>query len=47
MTQDRERQSTSEILTLLKEGIKEGLIRTDLHLQVVGRIIYELFRLAL
>ena len=46
MTQDRERQSTSEILTLLKEGIKEGLIRTDLHLQVVGRIIYELFRLA-
>lgn len=46
MSQDRERQSTAEILTLLKEGIKEGLIRTDVHLQVVGRIIYELFRLA-
>lgn len=46
MNQDREKQSTSEILTLLKEGIKEGLIRADLHLQVVGRIIYELFRLA-
>lgn len=46
MNQDREKQSTSEILTILKEGIKEGLIRADLHLQVVGRIIYELFRLA-
>lgn len=46
MNQDRERHSRAEILTLLKEGIKEGLIRTDLHLQVVGRIIYELFRLA-
>ena len=46
MIQDRERQNTAEILTLLKEGIKEGIIRADLHLQVVGRIIYELFRLA-
>ncbi|MGC8864805.1 MAG: TetR/AcrR family transcriptional regulator [Bacteroidales bacterium] len=46
MNQEREKQSTSEILALLKEGIKEGLIRADLHLQVVGRIIYELFRLA-
>lgn len=46
MNQDRERHSRAEILTLLKEGIQEGLIRTDLHLQVVGRIIYELFRLA-
>ncbi len=41
-----ETMKMSEILSFLKESIKNGLIRADLQITFVSRIILELFKLA-
>ncbi|GAB6279936.1 MAG: TetR/AcrR family transcriptional regulator [Lentimicrobium sp.] len=41
-----ETMKMSEILYFLKENIKNGLIRADVHITFVSRVILELFKLA-
>lgn len=41
-----ETMKMSEILYFLKESIKNGLIRADVHITFVSRVILELFKLA-
>lgn len=41
-----ETMKMSEILYFLKESIKNGLIRADVHITFVSRVVLELFKLA-